>query len=202
MVTRLPVQEGEMVVIGIQNQPGTTLMTISDLSRDRRRGEGGRGGRPAVQRRSDRHGHPRGHSRRDIPGRVVESAPAPCRSAGTGAAAREFKVKVRLDQPDPAAAARADVRHRDPHRRTAERARRAAAGGGRPAGQGRQGAAGRLRGGRPRGPVPARHDRASSAASTSRSSGVDRRHAGRGRSVPGAPRSAGRPGRCAPGSAS
>ena len=32
IVTRLPVQEGEMVVIGIQSQPGTTLMTISDLT--------------------------------------------------------------------------------------------------------------------------------------------------------------------------
>ena len=31
IVTRLRVREGEMVVIGIQNQPGTTLMTISDL---------------------------------------------------------------------------------------------------------------------------------------------------------------------------
>ena len=31
-VTRLPVREGEMVVIGIQNMPGTTIMTISDLS--------------------------------------------------------------------------------------------------------------------------------------------------------------------------
>ena len=32
VVTRLPVQEGEMVVMGIQGQLGTTLMTISDLS--------------------------------------------------------------------------------------------------------------------------------------------------------------------------
>ncbi|HEX6976444.1 MAG TPA: efflux RND transporter periplasmic adaptor subunit, partial [Vicinamibacterales bacterium] len=31
IVSRLRVREGEMVVIGIQNQPGTTLMTISDL---------------------------------------------------------------------------------------------------------------------------------------------------------------------------
>jgi len=31
-VTRLPVREGEMVVIGIQNMPGTTIMTISDLA--------------------------------------------------------------------------------------------------------------------------------------------------------------------------
>ena len=32
VVTRLDVQEGEMVVMGVQNQPGTILMTISDLS--------------------------------------------------------------------------------------------------------------------------------------------------------------------------
>ena len=32
VVTRLPVQEGEMVVMGIQGQLGTTLMTISDLA--------------------------------------------------------------------------------------------------------------------------------------------------------------------------
>lgn len=32
VVSRLQVRQGEMVVIGIQNQPGTTLMTISDLT--------------------------------------------------------------------------------------------------------------------------------------------------------------------------
>ncbi len=32
VVSRLQVRLGEMVVIGIQNQPGTTLMTVSDLS--------------------------------------------------------------------------------------------------------------------------------------------------------------------------
>ena len=32
MVSRPRVREGEMVVVGIQNQPGTTLMTISDLA--------------------------------------------------------------------------------------------------------------------------------------------------------------------------
>ena len=31
IVSRLRVREGEMVVIGLQNQPGTTLMTVSDL---------------------------------------------------------------------------------------------------------------------------------------------------------------------------
>lgn len=32
VVTRLDVEEGEMVVMGVQNQPGTILMTVSDLS--------------------------------------------------------------------------------------------------------------------------------------------------------------------------
>ena len=32
VITRLDVEEGEMVVMGVQNQPGTILMTISDLS--------------------------------------------------------------------------------------------------------------------------------------------------------------------------
>jgi HlyD family secretion protein len=32
VVTNLPVREGESVVIGIQNAPGTTLMTIADMS--------------------------------------------------------------------------------------------------------------------------------------------------------------------------
>jgi HlyD family secretion protein len=31
-ITRLNVREGETVVVGIQNQPGTTLMTVSDLA--------------------------------------------------------------------------------------------------------------------------------------------------------------------------
>ena len=32
MITNLPVREGETVVIGIQNAPGSTLMTIADMS--------------------------------------------------------------------------------------------------------------------------------------------------------------------------
>jgi HlyD family secretion protein len=32
MITYLPVNEGEIAIVGIQNSPGTTLMTISDMS--------------------------------------------------------------------------------------------------------------------------------------------------------------------------
>jgi HlyD family secretion protein len=99
MVTRLPVQEGEMVVIGIQNQPGTTLMTISDLSAidaevkvaeaDVLRVEVGQRATVTLEA---------------IPGttftgRVVETGASALPTTGAGAAAREFKVKVRLDTP-------------------------------------------------------------------------------------------------------
>ena len=45
VVTRLDVEEGEMVVIGVQNQPGSILMTVSDLECHQRRGQSGRGRR-------------------------------------------------------------------------------------------------------------------------------------------------------------
>src|SRR5207247_3278800 len=32
IITNLPVNEGEIAIVGIQNQPGTTLMTIADMS--------------------------------------------------------------------------------------------------------------------------------------------------------------------------
>src|SRR4030095_6016768 len=32
IITSLPVNEGEIAIIGVQNQPGTTLMTIADMS--------------------------------------------------------------------------------------------------------------------------------------------------------------------------
>jgi HlyD family secretion protein len=101
VVTRLPVQEGEMVVMGIQGQLGTTLMTISDLAAidaevkvaeaDVLRIQPGQ--RAAVTLEA-------------IPGvslagRVVEIGASALPITGTGAAAREFKVKVRLDDPDP-----------------------------------------------------------------------------------------------------
>jgi HlyD family secretion protein len=99
VVTRLPVQEGEMVVIGIQNQPGSTLMTISDLSAidaevkvaeaDVMRLAGGQTASVTLEALP---GAP-------LAGRVVEIGASALPVVGTGAAAREFKVKVRLDRP-------------------------------------------------------------------------------------------------------
>ncbi len=106
LVSRLQVREGEMVVIGIQNQPGTTLMTISDLSTVNAEIKVAEADvlRLAI-------GQPAEVSLEALPGRrfqgrVIEigTSALPTAGAGTGqsaaAAAREFRVVVRLDTAD------------------------------------------------------------------------------------------------------
>jgi HlyD family secretion protein len=97
IVSRLQVREGEMVVIGIQNQPGTTLMTISDLSSinaevkvaeaDVLRLKVGQPATVALDALPDK----------SFTGRVVEIGASALPVQGVGAAAREFRVVVRLD---------------------------------------------------------------------------------------------------------
>lgn len=101
IVSRLRVREGEMVVIGIQNQPGTTLMTISDLGAINAELKVAEAdvlrlavGQPATVTLESMSG-------KTFNGRVVEIGASALPVAGTGAASREFKVVVRLDTPDP-----------------------------------------------------------------------------------------------------
>lgn len=101
IVTRLPVQEGEMVVIGIQNQPGTTIMTVSDLSAIDAEVKVAEA--DVLRVKLDQ---PATVTLEAIPGasfagRVVEIGASALPVTGSGAAAREFRVKVRLEQPDP-----------------------------------------------------------------------------------------------------
>lgn len=100
VVTRLQVREGEMVVIGIQNQPGTTLMTVSNLSQIDAEVKAAEAdvlrlalGQPATVTLEAIPG-------RQFTGKVVEIGASALPAASTGASAREFKVVVRLDQPD------------------------------------------------------------------------------------------------------
>ena len=100
IVSRLQVRLGEMVVIGIQNQPGTTLMTVSDLSginaeikvaeADVLRVAVGQAAEVTLEAIPGRR----------FSGRVVEVGASALPIAGSGAAAREFRVKVRLESPD------------------------------------------------------------------------------------------------------
>ena len=101
IVTRLRVREGEMVVIGIQNQPGTTLMTISDLGAINAEVKAAEAdvmrlavGQPATVTLEALPG-------KRFSGKVAEIGASALPVTGTNAAAREFKTVVRLDNPDP-----------------------------------------------------------------------------------------------------
>ncbi len=98
VVTRLPVQEGEMVVVGIQNMPGTTIMTISDLSEINAEVKVAeaeilkvRVGQPATVSLEAMPG-------RTLAGEVVRVGASALPVVGTGPAAREFKVTIRVKQ--------------------------------------------------------------------------------------------------------
>ena len=98
-VTRLPVREGEMVVIGIQNMPGTTIMTISDLAEINAEVKVAE-----AEILNVRVGQPATVTLEALPGRtfageVVEVGASALPLVGAGAAAREFKVKVRVKEP-------------------------------------------------------------------------------------------------------
>ncbi len=100
IVTRLLVREGEMVVAGIQNMPGTTLMTVSDLNGINAELKVAEAdvlqlatGQPAMVTLEAMTG-------RVFDGKVVEIGASALPVTGA-AAAREFKVVVRLDRPDP-----------------------------------------------------------------------------------------------------
>jgi HlyD family secretion protein len=101
VVSRLRVREGEMVVVGIQNQPGTTLMTISDLSAINAELKVAEADvlRLAIGQRATVTLASMSGTR--FEGAVTEIGASALPVVGTGAAAREFKVVVRLDRPDP-----------------------------------------------------------------------------------------------------
>jgi len=100
-VTRLQAREGEMVVIGIQNQPGTVLMTISDLSAINAEVKVAEADVLRVEV-----GQPAEVTLEAMPGRtfvgtVTEVGASALPQLGVGASAREFRVVVRLDEPAP-----------------------------------------------------------------------------------------------------
>ena len=96
VVTRLDVEVGEMVVIGVQNQPGTILMTVSDLTAidaqvkvaeaDVMRLDTGMAATITLEAITGQR----------FSGRIVEIGASALPHIGATAAAREFRVKVRL----------------------------------------------------------------------------------------------------------
>ena len=99
VVTRLAVREGEMVVVGVQNQPGTILMTISDLAQidaEVKVAEADvlrlRVGQKAEVTLEAQPGQSFG-------GEVVQIGASALPVTGVAAAAREFRLVVRLQAP-------------------------------------------------------------------------------------------------------
>jgi HlyD family secretion protein len=104
VVTRLQVRNGEMVVVGIQNQPGTTLMTISDLGEINAEVKVAEADVLTVRVGQKADVTLEALPGRRFAGRVVEIGASALEVTGTAAstaAAREFRVVVRLETPDP-----------------------------------------------------------------------------------------------------
>ena len=100
VVTRLAVRNGEMVVVGVQNQPGTTLMTISDLGALDLEVKVAEADVLSVQRGQLAEVTLEALPGRRFSGKVVEIGASALAVSGT-AAAREFRVVIRIDNPDP-----------------------------------------------------------------------------------------------------
>jgi HlyD family secretion protein len=101
VVSRLQVREGEMVVIGIQNQPGTVLMTVSDLRELNAEVKVAEAdvlrvavGQPAAVTLEALPG-------RNFAGRITEVGASALPQTSTGAAARDFRVEIRLEDAAP-----------------------------------------------------------------------------------------------------
>jgi len=97
VITRLEVEEGEMVVIGVQNQPGTILMTISDLSSINAEVKVAEADVLRLKVGNTATATLEALPGRQFSGTVVEIGASALPQVGTQAAAREFRVKVRLD---------------------------------------------------------------------------------------------------------
>lgn len=100
VVTRLRVRNGEMVVVGVQNQPGTTLMTISDLGAIDAEVKVAEADVLNVARGQKAEVTLEALPGKKFAGRVAEVGASALPVIGA-AAAREFRVVVRLESPDP-----------------------------------------------------------------------------------------------------
>ncbi len=97
VITRLSVEEGEMVVMGVQNQPGSILMTISDLSAINAEVKVAEADVLRLALENPAAISLDALSGRTFAGRVVEIGASALPQTGAQAAAREFKVTVRLE---------------------------------------------------------------------------------------------------------
>src|SRR5213593_1044661 len=109
IITNLPVNEGEIAIVGIQNQPGTTLMTIADMSiitaevkvveTDIVNVTLGQETRIKVDALGDR--MLAGHVTEIGNSALTRTTTGTIGTSGTGQEAKDFKVVITLDDPPP-----------------------------------------------------------------------------------------------------
>jgi HlyD family secretion protein len=100
IVTALPVEEGEVAVVGTMNNPGTKLMTVSDMSIVEAVMEVDETDVPNVQVGQKATITIDAYPNRNFNGTVTEVGSSPIeRAGGVGGEAVNFEVKIQLDDP-------------------------------------------------------------------------------------------------------
>jgi HlyD family secretion protein len=100
VITAKRVEEGEVAVIGIQNSPGTVLLTISDMSVVEAEMEVDETSIPAVKMGQEARVRIDAYPNQTFTGEVTEVGSSPIvKSTGTGTEAIKFKVKIQIKNP-------------------------------------------------------------------------------------------------------
>lgn len=101
IITAKRVEEGEVAVVGVLNQPGTVLLTISDMSIVESEMEVDETSIPSVALGQETLVRIDAYPNRTFAGVVTEVGNSPIVRTGTGAEAIKFKVKVQIEDPPP-----------------------------------------------------------------------------------------------------
>ena len=99
IVTARRVEEGEVAVIGVLNQPGTVLLTISDMSVVESEMEVDETSIPSVKLGQEARIRIDAYPNKTFDGTVTEVGNSPIIKTGTQNEAIKFKVKIRIQNP-------------------------------------------------------------------------------------------------------
>jgi HlyD family secretion protein len=99
IVTAKRVEEGEVAVIGVQNSPGTVLLTISDMSVVETEMEVDETSIPSVAVGQEARIRIDAYPNRTFEGVVTEVGSSPILTANPSAEAIKFKVKIQMKEP-------------------------------------------------------------------------------------------------------
>jgi len=101
LITRLPVEEGEVAVIGTMNNPGTVLLTISDMSVVEAVMEVDETDIPNVKIGQRATVTIDAYPNKTYSGIVTEVGSSPMNLQGAGTEAINFEVKIQIENPPP-----------------------------------------------------------------------------------------------------